>query len=261
MLEQSWTLHYPQDVVLLNSRGLFAPTDELRGDDWLTRVKEAFTLPTLEAAAWRGGDCCGGGAVRGLPVVRARFGCCRSVLLFRPCGGRILMVPAFLQCAQQSSVHRLLPVQPLTFKQTPATSDAEMANSDFSGDGAGMGMGAGGAGWVPEGRAAAGSMPPTAMPESARQTTSTFPWHRSEPWIRSTAVSAECPRVPPSDLKTHTIRNLGDGPSRPDDVMISQMPRAGGSSRTGDDVHESRDVRPRRQSTVRRRGRRWGDRG
>jgi hypothetical protein len=55
VLQQSWTLHYPDDVVLLNSRGLLTPTNELVQDSWLARLREAITLPTLAQAGWRVG--------------------------------------------------------------------------------------------------------------------------------------------------------------------------------------------------------------
>src|SRR5690606_7177045 len=55
VLQQSWTLHYPDDVVLLKSRGLLTPTEELAQDSWLARIREAITLPTLAQAGWRVG--------------------------------------------------------------------------------------------------------------------------------------------------------------------------------------------------------------
>src|SRR5690606_26015404 len=55
VLQQTWTLHYPDDVVLLSSYGLLTPTQELARDSWLTRIREAITLPTLTEAGWRVG--------------------------------------------------------------------------------------------------------------------------------------------------------------------------------------------------------------
>ena len=55
VLRQQWTLHYPRDVVLLDSRGIFRPTAELTNDGWLNGARALITIPTLDEVSRRVG--------------------------------------------------------------------------------------------------------------------------------------------------------------------------------------------------------------
>ena len=181
VLKQNWTLHYPQDVVLLNSRGLFAPTEELLGDDWLTHAKEALTLPTLVEAGWKVGISAAVVLlIACVLMVRQRFGFASLVVI-------LVAVPAvffvaflfYTYAVQERFSADFMATTKSSFELRPTSASPYETN----GDGAAMGMGgmmgaeggefsgAGGGGFGGGG----GMMPPAAAPESAPADDSSIP--------------------------------------------------------------------------------------
>jgi hypothetical protein len=103
VLQQSWTLHYPNDVVLLKSRGLLTPTGELVQDSWLARIREAITLPTLAQAGWRVGLAAAVAVViAGISLlVRRLEGWTLALIVVVPILG-VLLIALLLPSVQQS---------------------------------------------------------------------------------------------------------------------------------------------------------------
>ncbi|MFG0333578.1 MAG: hypothetical protein ACF8TS_09475, partial [Maioricimonas sp. JB049] len=97
ILEQSWQLHHPPDLLLLHSAGQFRATDEPRPDSLLWQIREALEAPSPRDLAVSAGVLIVAASVLFLLALGiARFGCLGSVLTCMVLGVILvaLMMPA-----------------------------------------------------------------------------------------------------------------------------------------------------------------------
>ena len=81
ILEQSWRVHHPPNLLFLDSEGQFRSTDEVRPDSLLWRIREALKAPSPRDIAVSAGVLIVAASVLFLLALGiARFGCLGSVL-------------------------------------------------------------------------------------------------------------------------------------------------------------------------------------
>ncbi|WP_145369484.1 hypothetical protein [Maioricimonas rarisocia] len=128
ILEQSWQLHHPPDLLLLHSEGQFRATDEPRPDSILWQIREALEAPSPRDIAVSAGVLVVAASVLFLLALGiARFGCLGSVVTSIVLG--VILVALMMPATQRAREAADMALYDTEETATVAQPQAESSNA------------------------------------------------------------------------------------------------------------------------------------